>query len=314
MNFKKMAFALTLSASFGLMVACNDDSSSSPAAPSNDDTPVSSSSVTEGSSDAKGDVADDKTSSSSEADVQSSDSKGSSDVNSSESNTGSSSSVKVIDYRELTENCPTIGETVQISYHDKMISAVCDEYNEWMFNIDQLDEFLCDTEGETKDSVIAGETIKMVCQDRFWTPSEENKKCNTEGATKEWDIYDLAEAYPDYAEMVTYVFGDVSSATLVCTDGEWTIKEGPCADGFTKKMMGYSFICKDGEWIAKEDPCTDGDTREVMDYTFICKDGSWEMKMDPCTDGEKQVMMDLPMVCKDGEWILDLGDTFGGEN
>ena len=68
MNFKKVALALTLSASFGLMMACNDESSST--APSNDENPTVESSS---SQDAAGDVS-------------SSESQGGEEVQSSESN------------------------------------------------------------------------------------------------------------------------------------------------------------------------------------------------------------------------------------
>ena len=253
MNIKKLALALGLSASFGVMVACNESST----AASGDDTKGSSSAeeITSSESNAGSEdieSSESKVESSASEKATSSESKAESsaseDVTSSESNEGSASSISIIDYKDL-KACTKVGDSIQVSYEGKVIAAVCDEDHEWVLDIDQVDDIIaCTTDGETKDTVIAGETLKLVCEDGLWVFSEDNKKCEEEGATKELNFAAFSAAFPLYAPIVTAMLGDVSSVNLICKDGEWTLKEEPCTDGDTKEIMGFPMVCKDGEW------------------------------------------------------------------
>lgn len=123
MNFKKVALALTLSASFGLMMACNDESSST--APSNDDNPTVESSS---SQDATGDVnssesqggEDGQSSESNSEDPTSSEASGE-DPESSESNAEDPTSSSALNPKDLLDSAANHVESCELDVSDENV-------------------------------------------------------------------------------------------------------------------------------------------------------------------------------------------------
>lgn len=123
MNFKKVALALTLSASFGLMMACNDDSSST--APSNDENPTVESSS---SQDATGDVnssesqggEDGQSSESNSEDPTSSEASGE-DPESSESNAEDPTSSSALNPKDLLDSAANHVESCELDVSDENV-------------------------------------------------------------------------------------------------------------------------------------------------------------------------------------------------
>lgn len=123
MNFKKVALALTLSASFGLMMACNDDSSST--APSNDENPTIESSS---SQDATGDVnssesqggEDGQSSESNSEDPTSSEASGE-DPESSESNAEDPTSSSALNPKDLLDSAANHVESCELDVSDENV-------------------------------------------------------------------------------------------------------------------------------------------------------------------------------------------------
>lgn len=124
MNFKKMAMALTLSASFGLMVACDDDSS--PAAPKQTD-PASSASVVNSSESNGGDI---NSSESKGGDIQSSESKNvdptsseasGEDPESSESNAEDPTSSSALNPKDLLDSAANHVESCELDNSDENV-------------------------------------------------------------------------------------------------------------------------------------------------------------------------------------------------
>ena len=232
MNFKKIALALTFSTSFGLMVACNDDSSSSTAAPSSDDTPVSSSSVTEGSSDAKGNAAGDVKSSSSES-------------NGNENAQSSDSDDWLDDYDcSNEEEGKKLAQTINGYYAE----YVCKNGN-WT-EYQHLEQVLCFEEGSTKTERFDGSEITFVCKDYEWTLNL--GKCSKDGDTKEFSVKEMKELYPDFAAYYGPFVKDTESVTLICIEGDWTIEAETCTEGESSELEYEGYVmemrCVDGEW------------------------------------------------------------------
>lgn len=87
--------------------------------------------------------------------------------------------------------------------------------------------------------------------------------------------------------------------------------------------MDVPMICKNGMWDADEDAmeqallCSvEGSTKDTViagiAMTLTCEDGEWTMdessseEMLKCSkEGEKSTVMGLPVICKDGQWDLD---------
>lgn len=123
MNFKKVALALTLSASFGLMMACNDESSST--APSNDENPTVESSS---SQDAAGDVSSSESqggeevqsSESNSEDPTSSEASGE-DPESSESNAEDPTSSSALNPKDLLDSAANHVESCELDVSDENV-------------------------------------------------------------------------------------------------------------------------------------------------------------------------------------------------
>lgn len=102
----------------------------------------------------------------------------------------------------------------------------------------------------------------------------------------------------------------------------------PCSVEGEKKIdvvfgMEAPLICKDGFWDADEEAMeaglvcsTEGATKDTviagLSMTMTCEDGEWTMDessfeeaMKCSKEGEKSTVMGLPVICQDGEWILD---------
>jgi hypothetical protein len=212
MNSKKLAFALGFSAALGIMVACNESSTSA----NDDDTKVSS-------------AAEEITSSDSDAgstEVQSSESKvessASEDVTSSESKEeASSSESKVQDLLkcegDATKDTVIAGVTM---------SAVC-KNGQWVPSEESSElakNFLkCDTEGDTKDTVVAGVTISAVCKDGQWTTP------NREDLEKQFEnMFTCTEEEEGQTKEIEMAQG--VSMEYTCTKGAWTPKSVPLGD------------------------------------------------------------------------------------
>lgn len=102
----------------------------------------------------------------------------------------------------------------------------------------------------------------------------------------------------------------------------------PCSVEGEKKIdvvfgMEAPLICKDGFWDADEEAMeaglvcsTEGATKDTviagLSMTMTCEDGEWTMDessfeeaMKCSKEGEKSTVMGLPVICRDGEWELD---------
>lgn len=102
----------------------------------------------------------------------------------------------------------------------------------------------------------------------------------------------------------------------------------PCSVEGEKKIdvvfgMEAPLICKDGFWDADEEAMeaglvcsTEGATKDTviagLSMTMTCEDGEWTMDessfeeaMKCSKEGEKSTVMGLPVICQDGEWELD---------
>ena len=277
MNLKKLALALTLSASFGLMVACDDESS--PAAPKENAEPASSASVTE-SSDAQG---GEKINSSESKgnDIQSSESKAA-DPTSNESHSGVSSSSEEGSAATFGASCDQEGAKEMTSYMGVSLELVCQD-GKWSIDKNLL---ACSDEGAIKDTTFSMNGIslpvKLVCEEGEWTYdadlNEVDNSCETEGATKDTSVTMNGKTY---------------SAKMVCKDGEW-IADQSCKEGETQEMelggITMKLVCKDGEWAEDEEAnaCAPEGAKKNLEFNGLT----------------------MPMVCTGGEWVpdLDLGN------
>ena len=102
----------------------------------------------------------------------------------------------------------------------------------------------------------------------------------------------------------------------------------PCSVEGEKKIdvvfgMEAPLICKDGFWDADEDAmeqnlmCSvEGAKKDTviagLSMTLTCDEGEWTLDEDAAQDmlkcdqeGAKSVVMGLPVICKDGQWDLD---------
>lgn len=163
MNFKRLAFGLTLTAAFGLL-ACGDDDSSSPVAPSTETT-VSSSSVA---------TAGDATPASSAS------------VNSGEKAVSSGSfTMPEIDVGDMGQECSKEGEKKDGKVMGMDAKLIC-QNGVWVADTAAMKEGLkCTQEGATKDSTMMGMTVKLVCKNGQW---DSDYSCTEEGATQEMDF------------------------------------------------------------------------------------------------------------------------------
>lgn len=102
----------------------------------------------------------------------------------------------------------------------------------------------------------------------------------------------------------------------------------PCSVEGEKKIdvvfgMEAPLICKDGFWDADEDAmeqnlmCSvEGAKKDTviagLSMTLTCDEGEWTLDEDAAQDmlkcnqeGAKSTMMGMPVICQDGEWVLD---------
>lgn len=102
----------------------------------------------------------------------------------------------------------------------------------------------------------------------------------------------------------------------------------PCSVEGEKKIdvvfgMEAPLICKDGFWDADEEAMeaglvcsTEGATKDTviagLSMTLTCDEGEWTLDEDAAQDmlkcnqeGAKSTMMGMPVICQDGEWELD---------
>ena len=102
----------------------------------------------------------------------------------------------------------------------------------------------------------------------------------------------------------------------------------PCSVEGEKKIdvvfgMEAPLICKDGFWDADEEAMeaglvcsTEGAKKDTviagLSMTLTCDEGEWTLDEDAAQDmlkcnqeGAKSTMMGMPVICQDGEWVLD---------